>query len=391
MTTQLKTLMDRAADLDFAAVDLDAITGAGDRTVRRRRVATGVAGLAAAAVVATGAVLLGGDDGDTKTDFSDDSFVTDVPMWTEGSVLHTPERTYDLGIDVLSFVRTSEGVVFTSQIGEETLGVYSFTGEGEPELIGETGDPHLRSDPDGPFAGWLDQSGDRAEAVVIDQESGERVWSAPARLEHSFPIVAIDSGSAYLADADEHPTHVVDLGSGEEDDLGSSGLGFVDAEGELTAYLLESPGGADLGLEIRGADGGPVEIRNDDGGYGVFSPGGRWISAAAEDVSVYDTATGESLDLGATGDREGFGYAWADVDTLMVLTDAGEADALDMLSCEIPSGDCTPIASFDLASGTVFAIPDSDILWSIARDEGSASEVEVEASAAEASSTERPE
>ena len=92
MTEQLKTLMDRAADQDFAAVDLDAITGAGDRTVRRRQIATGVAGVAVLAVVATGAALLGGDDGDRKTDFVDDPFRTDVPMWTEGSTLHTPDR-----------------------------------------------------------------------------------------------------------------------------------------------------------------------------------------------------------------------------------------------------------------------------------------------------------
>lgn len=372
MTTQLKTLMDRAADLDFAAVDLDAITGAGDRTVRRRRIATGVAGLAAAAVVATGVVLLGGDDGDTRTDFSDDSFVTDVPMWTEGSVLHTPERTYDLGIDVLSFVRTSEGVVFTSQIGEETLGVYSFTGEGEPELIGETGDPHLRSDPDGPFAGWLDQSGDRAEAVVIDQESGERVWSAPARLEHSFPIVAIDGGSVYLADTDEHPTKVVDLASGDVADL-PGGFGFVDVEGNLTAHLLEDSNGEELGLELRAADGSVVEIRFGVDGLGVLSPDGRWISVGADDVSVYDTTTGAPVDLGVLDAFEGFGYAWADASTILVLGEGEQADTLVLRACEVPAGECEDLTVFDDFS-TVFAVGDSDLLfWLMRGEEGEGS------------------
>ncbi len=365
MTAQLKILMDRAADRDFAAVDLGAITSAGHRTVRRRRIATGVAGVAVLAVIGATAALVGGN-GDEKADFSDDPFPTDVPMWTEGSVLHTPTATYDLGADVYSFVRTSEGIVFTRQLDRETLGVYSFIGEGVPELIGETQDPQLRSDPDGPFAGWLDQSGDSPETVVVDQSTSDRVLSEPARLEYSFPIVAIDGGSAYLADADEHPTRVVDLDSAEETDLGSSGLGFVDAEGELTAYRLEGPSGADIGLEVRGVDGSRVEIRNDDGDSGVFSPDGRWISAAAEDVGVYDTATGEELDLGATGDREGFGYAWADTDTLMVLTDAEEADALDLLSCEVPSGACAHMTTFDDLS-TRFAVGDSDLLWSLVR------------------------
>src|SRR5688500_9277559 len=111
MTEQLKTLMHREADRDFAVVDLDAITAAGDRTVRRRRVATGVAGIAALAVVGTTAVVMGGD-GDNRTDFTDDPFVTDVPMWTAGSTLHTPDHTYDLGVDVLSFARVEGGIAF---------------------------------------------------------------------------------------------------------------------------------------------------------------------------------------------------------------------------------------------------------------------------------------
>jgi hypothetical protein len=366
MTEQLRTLMDRAADQDFATVDLDAITGAGDRTVRRRQVATGVAGVAVLAAIVSGAVLLG-DDGDTKTDFVDTPFRTDVPMWTEGSTLQTPDATYDLGVDVFSFVRTSEGIVFTGIESDERLGIYSFTGEGEPARVGETDDPHLRSDPDGPFAGWLDQSGERPEAVVIDQESGDRVWSAPARLEYSFPIVAIDGTTAYLADADEHPTHVVDLATGEESDLAEAERYFADVEGDLTAYLLESPGGADLGLEVRGADGSRVEIRNNDGGYGVFSPGGRWISAAAEDVSIYDTATGEPVDIGAIDSLEGFGYTWADADTLMVLADADEADALVLMACEIPGGACDELTTFD-DFGRFFAVSDSDLLAGLIGD-----------------------
>uniref|UniRef100_UPI001C81F175 hypothetical protein n=1 Tax=Nocardioides stalactiti TaxID=2755356 RepID=UPI001C81F175 len=63
MTEKLKTLMDEVTgmvDHDFALPDLDAITAAGDRTVRRRRVTAGASALLLGAVVATGAVLLGG-------------------------------------------------------------------------------------------------------------------------------------------------------------------------------------------------------------------------------------------------------------------------------------------------------------------------------------------
>lgn len=380
MTEQLKTMLDRAAAQHFDQVDVDAITAAGDRTVRRRRIVTGAAGVAALVVLGVGAAVIA-DGGDDRADFTDDPFRTDVPMWTEGSVLHTPDATYDLGVDVFTFVRTSEGIVFTGQISEERLGVYSFTGEGDPDKIGETEDPHLRSDPDGPYAGWLDQSGDRPEAVVIDQGSGDRVWSAPAKLSFSFPIVAIDGSSVYLADADEHPTHLVDLVTGEDVVLGDDGLGFVDVEGDLSAYLLEDADGAELGLEIRSDDRGVVEIRFGVDGLGVLSPGGRWISVGADDVSVYDTATGASVDLGATDAIPGMGIAWADRDTMLVV--AQTAEALVLMSCEVPSGECEELTTFDDFS-TLFAVPDSDLLWMLRGESGGLTVESSEVSASEA-------
>ena len=181
--------------------------------MRRRRVASGVAGVAVLAVVATSAALLGGG-GENKTDFVDDPLPTDVPMWTEGSVLHTPGRTFDLGVDVASFVRTSEGIVFLGWDGNEAelFDVYSFTGDGMPEIIGETQDSRLRADAAQPYAGWLDGSGEDVDAVIFDQDAEERIWSEPTKRAYSFPIVAIDGTSAYLAKVDEGPVQVLDLG-----------------------------------------------------------------------------------------------------------------------------------------------------------------------------------
>ena len=139
--------------------------------MRRRRIGTGVAGVAVLAVIGVTAAVLGGD-GDGKADFSDDPFRTDVPMWTEGSVLHTPDATYELGVDVASFVRTSEGITFLAWGRGETLDVYTFAGHGEPDRVGVTQDSRLRADPTGPFVGWLDGTGTDLETVIYDQRVG---------------------------------------------------------------------------------------------------------------------------------------------------------------------------------------------------------------------------
>lgn len=404
MTEQLKTLMDRAADLDFAAVDIDAITGAGDRTVRRRRrVATGVAGITALAAITTTAVLLG-DDGTTRTDFVDNPSITDVPLWTEQTTLHTPTGAVDLGVEVVSFARTSAGIVLMGLEDDDELGVYAFTGAGDPVRIGTADDPHLRSDPDDPYVGWLDKDGKDYEAVIFDQSTGERVWAEPARAEYSFPIVAIDDRRALLADADEGPTRLLDIETGQVADLSDPSRYeyFLDIEGELVATLLESRGGRDLGFKVSrlGSDEPDVEIRAEDAGPAVFSPGGRWISVAGEDIDVVEVATGAAVDIGALDDRQGFGYEWVDGDTLMVLAEApDDNDVLVLMSCEIPRGTCEDLARLEDFERLV-SIGTSDLLWGLMRGEGEMSsgdpdmvmEATVTAPApTESSSTERPE
>ncbi|UMG92781.1 hypothetical protein [Nocardioides sp. TF02-7] len=239
MTEQLKTLMDRAADVDFAALDIDAVTAAGDRVVRRRRIARGLAGLTAAAATVTGVVLVAGDRGADRSDVADSLFRSDVPTWTTGSTLHTPDATYDLGVGVVSYVRTSAGIVFVGHDG----GVYSFTG-GRPERIGATEDPALRADPGAPYAAWVDGTGRDRATVVFDQGTGRRAWAERAGSHQASRVVAIDDGTAYLS-REPGATRTVDLASGAEGTLAEPGSfrHLRAVGGDWAAWAIEKDGG----------------------------------------------------------------------------------------------------------------------------------------------------
>ena len=365
MTEQLKTMMDRAADQDFAAVDLDAITSAGDRTVRRRRLAAGASGFVLLAAIVTGAAVLGGDGGDSRTDFVDDPFRTDVPMWTEGSVLHTPDATYDLGVDVASFVRTSEGIAFLGWDTGETWNVYLYGGEGDPERVGVTQDSRLRADPTAPYVGWLDGTGDDLETVIYDQRSGEQVYGAPAKLEYSYPIAAVDGERAYLADADEGPVHVLDLADGKLTDLrAAEWSGFLAAEGGLVARQVCCSGGGSSKIEIGRPDGAVVALEGQSADGAAFSPGGRWLSLITGSVAVFDTTSGQEVAVDISGFSDGIGYEWLDDDTLVVAGASERDQEIALLTCEIPSGTCTEVSRLPWVEGdAVAAIGLGEVIW----------------------------
>ncbi len=387
MTEQLKTLMDRAADRDFAAVDLDAITSAGDRSIRRRRVVTGVAGIAAVAVVATGAVLLTGGD-DRKAGFVDTTFETDVPMWTEGSILHTPDRTFDLGMPVAGIARTAVGIAF---VGDDA-GVYAFTGE-EPERIGSTveGDfPTLVADEDGTRVAWIDPSGNEPELVVRDLADGEESRYATSGAKDTAYVLAVEGETAYWIEGEE--SVVTDLGTGEETRAGDSdGVAIVvDAEDGLTVRLVEGRSGADQGMEVLDRDGEVLLGAPESGTLGSLSPDGRWV-VGLDDPSVWDVRTGEQVALDVEG-RDAIGYDWLDESRLMVLAEV-DNDVVGLKECAVPAGTCSDVVEIALDEDRRFSIPAFGMLFGLRAGgdpDVSSGEASVPAPA-ESSGTGRPE
>lgn len=398
MTEKLKNLMDEVTgmvDHDFVTPDLDAIVRNGDRSLRRRRLVVGGAALALVAAVSTGVVLFD-DNGDGDAGFANDSFDTDVPMWTQGRTLHIAGRTYDLGVGVTSLVRTSAGIAF---VGEDK-GIYTFAG-GEPDRIGTAADVEvspLVGDSDGDWVGWISDAGDQREYVAHDVVSGEEVRDAvkldpdaQKPLDTGY-FLAIDGSTAYRLDA--RGTLRTDLSSGESTAVGPADdpTLVIAAENGLIVTWIETKSGADIGTDV--VDGGGHVVLGHEGGrtVGALSPDGTWAAGLGSGL-VWEVGTGRQVALDTGGPGDAAGYDWLDDDTLMVVAE-GSHDAVRLLECEVPTGSCAEVTQLDVSSETV-ALPSFGLFSAmqfggVSTSSSSSATEEASTAPSEAASTVRP-
>src|SRR3954447_18491686 len=110
MTGQLRgSLHTRADELDTWDVDLDTIVRAGDRRLRRRRIA--VAGTAAAVLAVAGGVTVAARSHATRPQPADQDA---KPLtYAVGRVIHSGDNQVDVGMRVDSFVRLTDRFVFS--------------------------------------------------------------------------------------------------------------------------------------------------------------------------------------------------------------------------------------------------------------------------------------
>ncbi|UUW88947.1 hypothetical protein [Pimelobacter simplex] len=356
MTEKLKTLMDRAADVDFAAVDLTAVFEDGDRAVqRRRRGMSALAGVAAVVLVAGGiALATGGGDkhGRDRVPVVTTPQVTD-PTWIVGQVLHSPTQQVDLGADVRTYVQTSAGFAFLATDGRvlgyrggavETLGRAWAEGSGDRDA-----QVRLVADPRAGLVGWVDATSPDAPGFVVhdlttgaEQVLGQQSSNRRAVAE----FFAIDDGTAYWLDG--RGTVATDLASGDARVLADfQHLQWIaDVRQGLRVQLVESPDGGDQGMELVDADGRALISYRDLGSPGVLSPAGTWV-AAADAGTVWNVADRQAVPLvppsGAAA-REVRGYQWLDDSTLLAVVEEKD-DSTDLVRCAVPAGTCTPVAT----------------------------------------------
>ncbi|QSR27021.1 hypothetical protein CFH99_15435 [Nocardioides aromaticivorans] len=357
MTEKLKTLMDRAADLDFDAVDLAAIVESGDRAVRRRRTSA-VGGVAALALVAGGvAVALGGGDA-AKDRAPVAGPITPEVSWVVGDTLHTPSASYDLGRKAEAYVRTAVGYAFLADDG----GVFSLI-DGRVARIGggAGGESQLVGDENGSLVGWVDRSGDVPAYVTVDMATGvarrhddhldaSMAGGEPPKLAWFF---AIDDGTAYWMDV--RGDVATDLATGESRVIATGkDLQWIgDVTAGLRVGLVERDGGADVGTDLRDRDGRVVLPADEDRFYGVVSPDGRWVTTA--DGSVVEVASGTEHPI-AGADRADtlFAYEWLDDDTVVALVERG--DGVELETCEVPEGACSPVTTIERTEKLVLPV-----------------------------------
>lgn len=356
MSETLKTLMDQAADRDFAAADLAAITSKGDRMVRGRRRRWAAAGVTVLALAVGGtAVVAGGPDESDATDLPE-SAQTGV-TWVVDRTLRTPTASYDLGDFVSAYVRTTVGFAFLTRDGE----VFSYV-DGQMLLLGEGAveQPSLVSDTEDSWVGWIDRSGATPAFVVHDLATGRSVRH-DVEVESSgegdpdmLRFIGIDDGTAYWDNRGQ--LFAADLGEvaiREVRGLGNS-VWISDVEDGMVVRLVETDPGADLGSEVVDLDGTVVLPYRKGRFVGIISPDGHWVTGGGDEI--VELGTGEIHRLQTDMSDSGV-YEWLDADTVAVLGE--DSDEVDLLTCEVPSGTCTVVADHIVAPGEEMTLPGS--------------------------------
>jgi hypothetical protein len=121
----------------------------------------------------------------------------------------------------------------------------------------------------------------------------------------------------------------------------------------------DGDGGAEGDLITR-PDGGVVTLKQAYTSSAVFSPDARWVSIDADEPKVFDTTTGQQVDIDVDGRVFATGFEWLAPDTLVMIASKNETGPVELLTCTVTAGTCEStvpdLGSFaDLAAS--FALP----------------------------------
>ncbi|HET7432486.1 MAG TPA: hypothetical protein VFJ89_13340 [Nocardioides sp.] len=366
MTGQLRsTLQTRADDLDTWDVDLDMIVRAGDRRIRRRRVAV-AGGVAAVLAVVGGVSTLAGHHDASRVQPAGGG--SEPLTYAVGQVVHYGDSTVDVGVPVMSIVPLADGFVFTGP--DRTVYLQRDGGLHAISHVADASAPLLASD-DGQVAAWWDGEAiqtwpgyrDGSSMVVADDRTNS--FAVPPSWPQDDPphVEALSGGHLWWWNGREHWIAEVRplTSTAGWPDTNPPGTGtVVDAADEhvlvrldggmavTTANLRPTAAGEQGGWEP-GGDLAGLTPQVPDVSSGDLAPdGAHWFTADGDDrdaFEVFDSASGRMQTPAYDGGHV-TPYAWLDSDTIAAWTLPGgdPGSPVTLLTCRVSSDACTVAA-----------------------------------------------
>ena len=320
MTEALTRLLrEHTEAVRFDAVDVEAVTRAGTRAVRRRRFVTIGTGLALACTCVLALHGSRASDGDRVADRG--TLPTDTVSWALGSVLHTPGASQEIGHPVHSYVRTRAGYVVVDGDGTARSVV-----DGTLRDVGRAQGLRLFADADDSVVAWADAD-TRGAVVTLDLTDGQL---STYTTTHGDPAVsAVDGATVYGRDdrgtvrwsAASPDGLVVDLGQ-----IQAAAGGVVVSNPHDGTTVVTRPDAAPVAI--------PAQSQT-----ALLSSDGRYLALDADDPLVFDAATGTRLQLDFQG-RRATPLEWLDDHTVVLLVQELKAGPLELVTCAVPSGAC---------------------------------------------------
>ena len=360
MTDRLTHLMSEEADrIDVPRAPADVVLSRGHQLRRRRRAGLVVAGLAALAVVGTGAATLTPslDERDTVLEpaaVAPEQAGADASgaVFSIGTTLYLDDGATTTSIDdesVKSIYYTSAGILvrhgdnpYSDGGGPQRFTLVTPEGAAQPLNLATEGTVHA-TDPDQPYLAYAEDAGRERSIVVVDVRTETEVARvAVPQARADFAPVALDGDRVFLGD--DSRTLMIDWRTGA-----------VSVSGDLRGYPAVADGRAVVGF---GADMSVIEVATgatllttsvgpEAYGYLTLSPTGRYAVLHREErsgtvrpdsIEVFDISTGASVMLAGPGDT----WSWTTDDQLFGLDDDGL-----LTRCSAASGQCTS-AQLDL-------------------------------------------
>lgn len=367
MTGLLKESLREQADAQTTPhFDAEAVMRAGDRRVRRSRLATGLAAAGVAGVLAAGglavpSLLDGTSEGQVAGTGQEAAgpFADNRLTFAVGDVVHWGTESFSVGHTVSSYVRTDHGIVLTTaEDGDTTApGVVWLYDGSTARRIGHADHGELRADDTGSLVAWTDSTMDTPMYVVYDTAT-----DSEGRLRTTAPdgegpqVLALDDGWTYIRTADGIARWGGEDGTVEpvwkapavtdRADKPARVIDIVDAAAGQLAFVEDHEGGTTMRVGERLDD---TARAMPTGWHGVLSPDGRYLGVEeGDELAVYDTATAEDVSPDLSGYPFKVVYGWVDDDTAMAFalhSLEGPAMTADFLTCEIPAGSCEVVVA----------------------------------------------